>query len=360
MSSDDMTGIESHPPSVRPLIVRFGALGDMVLLGAAIRELSARYQSPIDVVTSGDWSKVVLEGQPGVGVVYRIKSRKRPYWLSPSQWRLIQQLKRRAPGPVWFLDPTDVGLKLLHRAGISQNNIVCFNSFSHSTSDHIVSKTARVIRCSPKAFPSNFRVSLIEEAFTASLLDIHSSWKSDLDQWLRGQPFGDQKLILFQAGNSVTTRRGRLSRATNYKYWPLRNWAKVIQHCADLYPNHALLLIGQPSEYPLNQKIKQLVQRPHLYNVAHDVPLTRLIALCNASDALISVDTGPAHIAAAVGLPMVVLFGSSRPEEYKPVSALGSQVLCVDTPRPPYLRHLTVEPVLKAVDFLQLKMTPLL
>ena len=52
----------------RPLIVRFGAMGDMVILTAAIRALHQRFGSPIDVACSGRWVRPLLEGQPGVGV----------------------------------------------------------------------------------------------------------------------------------------------------------------------------------------------------------------------------------------------------------------------------------------------------
>jgi ADP-heptose:LPS heptosyltransferase len=355
-----MQNSQSVVSMCRPLVVRFGALGDMMLLGAAIRELSWRYQSPVDIITSGDWATVVLEGQPGVGTVYRINSRKTPFWLSASQWWLVHQLKQRAAGPVWFLDPSSHGLGLLKRAAIPSASIVTLERHDVASVEHIVAKTGRVIRQFPVGFPPLNPGSTRDIAFASSILALKPSWKSDLAEWLVRQPFGQQKLILFQVGNSVTTRRGRISRASNFKFWSLHNWAKVIEECARQYPEHALLLLGQPSEFRLNQKIMQIAQSPRLYNVANVVPLSRLVALCNVAQAMISVDTGPAHIGAAVGLPMVVLFGPARSVAYKPLSALGSQVLCVDTPTPPYLRHLEVKPVLDALGQLRLKETPLL
>ena len=42
---------------------------------------------------------------------------------------------------------------------------------------------------------------------------------------------------------------------------------------------------------------------------------------------MISVNTGPAHLAAAVSLPVVVLFGAQRQSEWLPRSPSGSAVI---------------------------------
>jgi heptosyltransferase-2/heptosyltransferase-3 len=47
---------------------------------------------------------------------------------------------------------------------------------------------------------------------------------------------------------------------------------------------------------------------------------------------MISVDSGPAHAAAAVGLPLVVLFGGHSQREWLPRSARGSPVLGIGGP----------------------------
>jgi heptosyltransferase-2/heptosyltransferase-3 len=64
-------------------------------------------------------------------------------------------------------------------------------------------------------------------------------------------------------------------------------------------------------------------------DVAGEVPLTILAALCAQALGMISVDTGPAHVAAAIGCPLVVLFGDQDPRyiapraEHSPVEAVS-------------------------------------
>ena len=108
----------------RPLAVRFGAFGDMVLLTALIRILYAEFALPVDILTSGPWSEPLLRGQPGVGEIFSVRSRKTPYWLSVDQQRVVRQLRARGRGPTWFCDGNDVGRLILTRAGIPDELIV--------------------------------------------------------------------------------------------------------------------------------------------------------------------------------------------------------------------------------------------
>ena len=54
--------------------------------------------------------------------------------------------------------------------------------------------------------------------------------------------------------------------------------------------------------------------------------LRELFALCEAAHSMISVDTGPAHAAAALSLPLVVLYGAEIPRYWLPRSPFGSPV----------------------------------
>jgi heptosyltransferase-2/heptosyltransferase-3 len=55
-----------------------------------------------------------------------------------------------------------------------------------------------------------------------------------------------------------------------------------------------------------------------LHNVADDLPIRTLLPLVERATSLISVDTGPAHAAAALKCPTVALFGASDPLLYRP------------------------------------------
>lgn len=53
-------------------------------------------------------------------------------------------------------------------------------------------------------------------------------------------------------------------------------------------------------------------------SIAPSTTLTQLCALCQTAQLFIGCDTGPMHMAAAVGTPCVVLFGPTRPQDSGP------------------------------------------
>jgi heptosyltransferase-2/heptosyltransferase-3 len=64
---------------------------------------------------------------------------------------------------------------------------------------------------------------------------------------------------------------------------------------------------------------------------------------------MISIDTGTAHAAAALGTPLVVLFGSTPPAQVTPRSPCGSAVIGVGgVPLLPRVDQLSVEAVFEA------------
>ena len=60
--------------------------------------------------------------------------------------------------------------------------------------------------------------------------------------------------------------------------------------------------------------------------------LRELFALAEAASSMISVDTGPAHAAAALSVPLVVLYGAEMPSQWLPRSPFGTPVVGLGGP----------------------------
>jgi ADP-heptose:LPS heptosyltransferase len=98
----------------------------------------------------------------------------------------------------------------------------------------------------------------------------------------------------------------------------VQRWAAVIRALRAERPNAAILLLGVPWEAALNAQIERCANVSGVRNVARDLPIRILLPLLERAASLISVDTGPAHAAAALGCPTVALFGTSDPILYRP------------------------------------------
>ena len=318
--------------AIRPLVVRFGAMGDMVIALALIEALHRRFGAPVDVVSSGSWTKPLLEGQAGVGNLYLVRSRRTPYALSRQQRRLVDSLRRRDAGPVWLCDPGEHAARLLTRAGIAPEWIISADrDCPPLPNEHHLDRWVRFAQQSPAGLPHavSLETAAAVRDITSPPLRVLPEWREDLDAWLRTRGIVDRPLVLVQAGNKRTMRWWvHRQRATNTKYWPEERWASVIASLLRRDPRTVVVLLGVPAETRLNDDIARLARSARVINAARELPVPRLVALQERALGMISVDTGPAHSAAAVGCPLVVLFGRDVVGYYTPRSPRGAvQVL---------------------------------
>jgi heptosyltransferase-2/heptosyltransferase-3 len=348
----------------RPLAVRCGAFGDMVLLTALIRVLHARFHSPVDIVTSGPWSEPLLRGQPGVGDIWSVRSRKTPYWLSMDQQRVVRRLRARGVGPTWYCDGSDAARPLLARAGIAEEFIVDVKDHPLLPGEHATEQWRRFAQILPAALTTQATPTTVvsRDAELAAVtpgcyLQVGEAQRVDLEGWLRDRGLAAAPLILVQIGNKRTMRRGLRRLAVNHKYWPNERWAEVLRQVRLQNPDHAIVLLGTGPEYALNQEVAALANVARLYNAADDLPISRLVALLARGAGLITVDSGPAHAAAAVGCPLVVLFGKALPSLYRPWGTAGAdvKVLCGEVGGQPDMLGIEAHSVIDAWSHLKLR-----
>ena len=301
----------------------------MVLVTALIRDLHARFECDVDVLTSGPWSEPLLRGQTGVGEILTVRSRKTPYWLSRDQQRVVSRLRARGVGPVWFCDGNDAALPMLQRAGISSDFIVDAKDHPLLPGEHATQQWHRLARILPAAEAGRRVASDADRPTTVPggcHLDVSDAQRSDLERWLGARQLATVPLIAIQVGNKRTMRRGLRRLAVNSKYWPSERWAEVLRHVRCRHPGHALVLLGTGPERELNRDIAAAAAINGLHNLADDLPVPRLVALLARAQGLITVDSGPAHAAAAVGCPQVVLFGKASTSLYRPWGTDGADV----------------------------------
>jgi heptosyltransferase-2/heptosyltransferase-3 len=350
----------------RPLAVRCGAFGDMVLLTALIRVLHARFHAPVDIVTSGPWSEPLLRGQPGVGDIWSVRSRKTPYWLSGDQRRLVRHLRARGVGPTWYCDGSDAARPLLARAGIPAEFIVDVKNHPLLPGEHATEQWRRLAQIMPAAIAARAGAARpggglagaeLAAVTPGCYLQVGEPQRIELDSWLQSRGLSAAPLILVQVGNKRTMRRGPRRLAVNNKYWPNERWAEVLRQVRLQCPDHSIVLLGTGPEYALNQEVAALANIARLYNAADDLPIGRLVALLARAAGLITVDSGPAHAAAAVGCPLVVLFGKALPSLYRPWGTAGAdvKVLCGEVAGQPDMLGIEARSVAEAWSDLKLR-----
>jgi len=105
------------------------------------------------------------------------------------------------------------------------------------------------------------------------------------------------------------------------KRWPTSHFAQLAQRLIADNPTKQIILLGSKGDHALAQEIQsQSNQDSHIYNWCGDTSLDEAISLIGMSKAVISNDSGLMHIAAALKIPQVAIFGSSDPAHTPPLS----------------------------------------
>lgn len=120
----------------------------------------------------------------------------------------------------------------------------------------------------------------------------------------------------------LTTDRPILALCPGAEYGPAKRWpAKYYAAVANkkLQEGWQVWLFGSPKEAELAASIDSLVDNKTI-NLAGKTQLIEAVDLLTLANAVICNDSGLMHVVAAIGRPMVVLYGSSSPRFTPPLS----------------------------------------
>ena len=97
------------------------------------------------------------------------------------------------------------------------------------------------------------------------------------------------------------------------KTFPCRLFADVISQTAQKHPDTSFVIMGAPADQKLADTICQMVGLPQVVSLAGSTTLGELVELINRCKAMLANDSGPVHIAAAAGVPVVCFYGPTNP-----------------------------------------------
>jgi heptosyltransferase-1 len=117
------------------------------------------------------------------------------------------------------------------------------------------------------------------------------------------------------------------------KQWPPEHFADVARRLSTTAAA-TIVLTGTAADRPLVDQVASALPRERVIDAGSDLGLLDLAAILQRLDLFVTGDTGPMHLAAAVGTPIVAVFGPSQPARYGPRGPLD-RVVRVDLPCSP-------------------------
>jgi ADP-heptose:LPS heptosyltransferase len=320
------------------VVIWFGRIGDMVMLSALLEILHRRYARPCRIIGAGGWTAQIYRSHRDVAEVICL-GRHTAFFLDREWWRAVRTLRAERAAPVYVCEDFPRKLprirRLLRWSGTPDSHCVFMEEMLAEAQrrgqapEHWVDRLVALGRCTPPAFRAADFPWPEPAPRGAPRLEITPAERAQCEAWLAAKGWLGRPLVLVQPGNQRTMKSGtrpRISPADD-KAWPVDRWAALLAHVQRRMPRAVILLVGAPQEAAFLDAVRAEAKLSSV-DIAV-LPLRQLFALCAASHSMISVDTGPAHAAAAVGLPLVVLFGASPPRLWQPRSAVGSPVVGV-------------------------------
>jgi heptosyltransferase-2/heptosyltransferase-3 len=320
----------------QPVVVWFGRVGDLILLSTLLDILHRRYGRPCRLVGAGVWTVEIYRTHRDVAQVDCLR-RYTPFFFDPSWWRALWVLRRNRSDPIYVCEYDPRKLKrirrLLRLSGTDADRCLFLTEEASCRDAHWVDRLVSFGRLTPKALrASDYPWPTTNPPLCAPRLEVSATACADTSAWIRAQGWADRPLVLVQPGNRRTMRGKKLRVSPlDDKAWPTERWAELLRRVHAHMPDAVIVLCGAPRETLLLGWIHAAARLPGVVFAA-EIPLERLLALCEAAHSMISVDTGPAHAAAALGLPLLVLFGGHSQAEWLPRSSSGSPVIGIGGP----------------------------
>jgi ADP-heptose:LPS heptosyltransferase len=321
---------------LRPTVIYFCRLGDMVMLTPLLNLLHRRYRMPCQVIGTGSWTESIYRGHPDVADAWSLHRHVTlPFGRSWSGLR--RALIASAPGPIYICERHYRQLprirRMLRWMGVDPCRCVFLTDEPVTGPEHLVDRLLRQGTCIPPGInAADYPVPDLNSVVGPRLYVLESE-RAQHRAWLASQGAVGKECIVIQPGNhrSMGPRRKRWRRLnTDNKFWPLERWAELIHRIHVHRPDALIVIRGSLEEVPMLQEIKDITKLDATVVYGHD--LRPLFALCEAAHSMLSVDTGPAHVAGALSLPLAVLYGAESPKYWLPRTPARSPVLAVGGP----------------------------
>jgi lipopolysaccharide heptosyltransferase II len=293
------------------LLVQLDHLGDAVITAAVLPAIRARYPSTRIEVLAAPWNRAIFDACREVDVIHvsrvnRFARGWRPHWLLAQACWGLRLRRRRLDLAIDIRGEMPLAL-ILWMAGAKRR--VGWNC---GGGGFLLTDSASYVPGRPEMESRLALLKLIDVPAPPGL-ENQTPWfvppaaaSSSVAMRLAELP-GDEPLIVMHIGAGTAAKR-----------WPPSHWRELIGRLV-VDRGARIVLVGGPGEQVLAGEILEGKVCPGATNWVGRQTVCETAALIEQADVFVGADSGPAHLAAAVGTPAVVLFsGTNRVRQWRP------------------------------------------
>jgi heptosyltransferase-2 len=320
--SEQTENLPSHTDIRRILVIKWSALGDIVLSTAMMEDIRRAFpEAEIDLNTLPPWDRLLFEGDPRFRRVFTVDLRgKERGWRGVRRW--LREVRRGRYDLIVDLQSNDRSRLMLTLAyltgGAARWRLGTHRRFPYNVApgpqpravyafDHLRAalQAGGIPTLSPRPV---LHISEEHRRHATELMERHGLVPGNYAAFIPGS----------QAGGHL-------------KRWGVERYRALAQRLrADGISRVAL--IGGPDDLDECERIA--ADDDAIVNLCGQTHVTEIVPLAEGARFLVANDTGPAHISAASGRPMVVICGPTDPRRIKPpgdnVVTLQADLPCIN------------------------------
>ena len=297
------------------LVVNVNWVGDVIFSTPVFKALKAAYPQARIACLAVPRVRAVAESCPYIDEFIEFDE-KGTHWTPWGKWALVADLRRRKFDAAFLLHrawtrallvclagiPVRVGYDTKNRGALLTRRIPWPEDWMHRSDQYL-----RVIEA--------FGVPVSDRSCA---LAVDETARRDIADMLAASGINEGKeFIIVNTGGNWDLKR-----------WPRENFAGLIRGLSGKGWN--VVIPGAVQDIALAEEIGRLSGAAPVI-LAGKTDLKQLLALMERARLLISNDSGPIHLAAAVGTPVVGIFGPTRPEVTAPRGKGPAVILQRDT-----------------------------
>jgi len=334
----------------RILIVRTDRIGDVLLSTPVIKALRDNYPHAYIAMMVSPYGKNIVEDNPYLDeVIIYDKDGKHKSWRRSIKF--AQNLKKKRFDLAVVLHPTNRVHLVTFFAGIRRRigydrklGFLLTDRIEHTKQlgqKHELEYALDLVRClgiEPKDKTLFMPLKPESEAWVEKLFKQEGIEKTD-------------RLLAIHPGASCPS-----------KIWPNKRFADVASRLIEKYGFRVLVIAG-PKDLALAESVIKHMHHP-VINLAGRISVSQLASVLKRCNLFISNDSGPVHIAASVGTPVISIFGRNQkglgPVRWGPIGKkdkiLHKEVGCIEclahncTKEFACLKAITVDDVIDAAN----------
>jgi len=304
------------PAAPRVLVIRCDHIGDAVMATSVLAPLRDALQpTKLDVLV-GPWARAVFDNHPLVDEVLTVAA---PWWSAARGASFVERVRAWSMLPATMQEIKgrryDIGIEL--RGDLRQ---IVF--FLHATRIPIRVSSDRTggVKLLTHVWHHDERLHEVEKDFAiAALIGARGEPHLAVHSQRRGAPrFAPRSYAVLALRGSSENRQ-----------WPAEHAAAVVDAFHDAF-GLASVTIGGATDVTLANAVARLARSP-VQQLAGTTSLADSIEVIRNARIVIAVDSGPMHLAAAAGVPVVALFGPGDPAASGPWTDCA-QVVAANAP----------------------------